>query len=125
MCKKIMVSSLPKTWILDLDGTVVIHNGYKIYGEDKFLDGALDFLKAIPKEDMIIFLTSRKKEYQIMTEVFLRKNGVRWNYIIYDVPYGERFLVNDRKPSGIPMAFSINTIRDNWMEESFCIDDKL
>ena len=28
MSEKIIVSSLPKTWILDLDGTIVKHNGW-------------------------------------------------------------------------------------------------
>ena len=37
---EIVMSTLPKTWILDLDGTVVKHNGYKIDGEDTLLSGA-------------------------------------------------------------------------------------
>lgn len=34
------MSSLDHTWILDLDGTILKHNGYKIDGKDSFLDGA-------------------------------------------------------------------------------------
>ncbi len=37
------LSSLPHTWILDVDGTICIHNGYK-NGEDVLLDGVKDFL---------------------------------------------------------------------------------
>lgn len=59
MGEKIIVSALPKTWILDLDGTIVKHNGYKDDGTDTFLDGAEEFLSGIAKEDMIVFLTSR------------------------------------------------------------------
>ena len=32
--KEIVLSSLGHTWILDLDGTLVKHNGYKIDGAD-------------------------------------------------------------------------------------------
>ena len=59
MGEKIIVSALPKTWILDLDGTIVKHNGYKDDGTDTFLDGAEEFLSGIAKEDMIVFLTSQ------------------------------------------------------------------
>lgn len=37
------ISSLPHTWILDLDGTLVEHNGYKIYGKDRVLPGIKKF----------------------------------------------------------------------------------
>ena len=35
-------SNLNKTWIFDLDGTLVIHNGYKC-GEDTLLPGVKEF----------------------------------------------------------------------------------
>ena len=35
-------SNLNKTWIFDLDGTLVIHNGYKC-GEDTLLPGIKEF----------------------------------------------------------------------------------
>ena len=91
---KLTLSALPHTWILDLDGTIVVHNGYKMYGKDVFLDGAKEFLCSIPREDMIVFLTSRKKEYADVTETFLNENGIRYNTIVYEAPYGERILVN-------------------------------
>ena len=55
----IKLSTLGHTWILDLDGTIVKHNGYKIDGEDSFLPEAKEFLCGIPEKDMIIFVTSR------------------------------------------------------------------
>ena len=54
MNEQIVISSLEKTWILDLDGTVVVHNGYKTDGKDTFLPGAKEFLDSIPKNDMVI-----------------------------------------------------------------------
>ena len=55
MPDRILVSTLRKTWILDLDGTVVRHNGYKLDGEDTFLPGAKDFLQQIPLSHKIFF----------------------------------------------------------------------
>lgn len=123
--KEIIVSSLPKTWILDLDGTIVKHNGYKIDGKDTLLEGAKQFLQGIANEDMIIFITSRAEKYKKETEEFLQKNNIRYNNIIYNAPYGERILINDRKPSGLHMAKAINPKRDEFMTERIVINEDL
>ena len=57
--KEVNLSPMPKTWILDLDGTIVVHDGPYILGHDKFLPGAKEFLDGISEYDMIIFLTAR------------------------------------------------------------------
>lgn len=114
---EIEMSTLPKTWILDLDGTIVKHNGYKIGGTDILLEGADRLLSQIKENDMVIFITSRKREYQEMTERFLDGQGIRYDHIIYEAPYGERILINDRKPSGLAMAYAINTKRDEAWED--------
>ena len=42
------ISSLKKTWLFDIDGTIVKHNGYKLDGEDTLLPGvAVIFLKNV------------------------------------------------------------------------------
>lgn len=123
MEKKHVVSSLGKTWILDLDGTLVKHNGYKLDGRDTFLEGAERFLSEIPEQDKIILLTSRTEQEQELTEVFLQENHVRYDEIIYNAPYGERILVNDRKPSGLTTAIAVNTTRDEFMKDEF-VEDK-
>lgn len=109
---EIEMSALPKTWILDLDGTIVKHNGYMIDGKDTLLDGIKDFLDQITDNDMIIFITSRKKQFASITEEFLKNNHIRYDMIIYDAPYGERIIVNDEKPSGLKMAYALNTKRN-------------
>lgn len=119
---EITLSALGHTWILDLDGTLVVHNGYKIYGKDKFLEGAKEFLEAIPGEDMVIIITSRKLEYKEMTESFLEENGIRYDQIIYEAPYGERILVNDNKPSGLKTGYVVNKERDEKLEIGFVCD---
>lgn len=116
---KLTLSTLPKTWLLDLDGTLVKHNGYKIDGRDSWLPGALKFLKSLPETDTIIFLTSRTDEYLKQTKNFLNDAEIRYDYLISNLPYGERIIINDDKPSGLEMAFSINVIRNNPFKFSF------
>ena len=122
---EIKISPLGHTWILDLDGTIVKHNGYKTDGKDEFLPGALEFLRQIPDKDMIIFLTSRTLEYKEITEEFLKKNKVKYKQIIFGVPYGERILVNDNKPSGMRTGIAINTVRDEFMQHIFIEDENI
>lgn len=119
------VSVLPKTWILDLDGTLVKHNGYKLDGKDSWLAGAKEFLDKIPQEDMIIFLTSRTEEYRQITLEFLNENHIRYHEIIFNAPYGERILINDKKPSGMMTAIAVNTERDVFMRRKFVVDEEL
>ena len=112
---KFSLSHLRHTWILDLDGTLVKHNGYKMGGKDSFLEGAKEFLDGIPTEDMIIILTSRTEEVRDQTEEFLRENDIRYDGIIYNVPYGERILINDDKPSGLRMCYAVELQRDKGL----------
>ncbi len=121
---KLELSSLPKTWIIDLDGTIVRHNGYK-YGKDELLEGVKDFFNKISNEDIIIILTSRKSEYKEQTINFLKENNIRFNHIIFDLPYGERILINDKKESGLLTAYAINKERDEKINIEIDIDYKL
>ncbi len=125
MHEEIAVSPLSKTWILDLDGTIVKHNGYKLDGHDTFLPGAEQFLKRIDPEDMVVFVTSRTKECMEMTERFLREHGIRYDHIICGAPYGERILINDRKPSGLPMSIAVNPKRNEFTDTVFVRDETL
>ena len=113
MKDKLTLSTLGHTWLLDLDGTIVKHNGYKIDGRDSLLDGAKAFLESIPEGDKIIFLTSRKAEYKEQTEEFLKENAVRYDEILFDLPYGERILLNDKKESGMITGIAVNKERDS------------
>ncbi len=114
MGEALILSTLPKTWIFDLDGTILKHNGYKNDGFDTVLEGAAEYLNAIPKEDYILILTSRTDEYRDSTIEFLKTSGIRYDELIFNMPMGERIVVNDRKPSGIDMAFAVNLNRDKF-----------
>ena len=110
----LILSTLAKTWIFDLDGTIVKHNGYKTDGEDSLLLGAKEYLDEIPPGDKIVIFTSRKEEYRESTIRFLTEKGIRYDEILFDMPIGERIVVNDRKPSGIEMAVALNIDRDDF-----------
>lgn len=113
MENKLTLSTLGHTWLLDLDGTIVKHNGYMIDGRDSLLDGAKAFLESIPEGDKIIFLTSRKTEYKEQTEEFLKENSIRYDEILFDLPYGERVLLNDKKESGMITGIAVNKERNS------------
>ncbi len=110
----VVMSTLPKTWILDLDGTVVKHNGYKIDGEDSLLPGAKEYIDAISADDRVVILTSRTDEYRDSTLRFLKEKGIRYDDILFNMPMGERIVINDRKPSGLDMAYAVNLDRDRF-----------
>jgi hypothetical protein len=110
---KLTLSPLAHTWILDLDGTIVKHNGYKLDGYDALLDGASEFLRRIPPEDMIVFITARTDEYRELTERFLAERNIRCDCIIFNAPPGERILINDCKPTGLATAIAVNLRRDS------------
>ena len=125
MQDELKLSPLPHTWLLDLDGTIVKHNGYKVDGRDTLIEGANDFLHSIPQEDTIIFLTSREEKYRCETESFLRENNIRYDHIIFDLPYGERILFNDDKSSGLSVSICLRKRRDDSVFPHILIDDTL
>ncbi len=112
MSREMILSTLPKTWIFDLDGTLLKHNGYKLDGKDTVLLGAREYLAELPPEDRVVILTSRTEEYREKTLRFLEENRIRYDDILFSMPMGERILVNDRKPSGLDMAMAVNLDRD-------------
>jgi len=114
MGESMILSTLNKTWIFDLDGTIMKHNGYKIDGRDTLLQGVKEYLETIPIDDKIIFLTSRTEEYREVTLGFLEENCIRYNEILFNMPMGERIVINDRKPSGLDMAVAMNIDRDEF-----------
>ena len=118
----ISLSGLPKTWIFDVDGTLVKHNGYLIDGYDTLLDGVKDTFNKIDKKDTIILLTARKDEYIENLKIFLANNSIRYDYLLNNIPVGERIIINDKKPSGLITAYAINKNRDEKLNINYEID---
>ena len=121
---KITLSSLPKLWIFDMDGTLVVHNGYR-QGGDRLLDGVREVFARIAPEDHILILTAREEAYRDSTEEFLRGHGIRFDVLLCGMPLGERILVNDNKPSGLKMAFAIDKKRDAALDIQIIVDKTL
>lgn len=123
--EQLLISTLGHTWFIDIDGTVAKHNGYKLDGKDTLLPGVKEFFAQIPDKDVIIFVTSRSRDYQEITEKFLNDNGLRYDSIIFELPFGERILINDSKPSGLVMSHTINLERDCGTNIEIKCDSKL
>ena len=118
-------SPLAKTWILDIDGTIVKHNGYKIDGYDTLLEGVKEFFSDLPEDDKVILLTARKGEYLDNLKEFLKCNNIRYDYLISDMPFAERILINDRKPSGLNTAYAVNKNRDYKFSIDYKINEEI
>ena len=110
----LVLSTMAKTWFFDLDGTIVKHNGYKTDGKDTLLSGAKQYLEGLPDCDRVVLVTSRTEEYREETLRFLKENHIRYDEILFNLPMGERIIVNDRKPSGLDMAVALNMERDQF-----------
>ena len=120
----ISLSPLPKTWIFDVDGTVVKHNGH-LEGQDTLLDGVKDFFAKLPDADKVLFITAREKKYETDLKAFFDRNSIRYDLILFDMPKGERILINDDKPSGLKTAHVFNIKRDSPLDLAFVIDETL
>ncbi len=126
MCDgKLVLSPLGHTWIFDIDGTLVKHNGYRVDGHDTLLPGVKEFFENdLPKDDFVLLVTSRTEEAKEGTIAFLKENGIRFDEIVFGLPYGERILVNDAKPSGLKMSKAVDLKRDSFTM-CFEIDESL
>lgn len=119
------LSALPKTWVIDVDGTIVPHNGHLRTEGDMLLPGVKAFFEQLPEDDVIVLLTARTIVHRAALEQFLRREGIRFNALLCGMPTGERILINDRKPSGLPTAFAVNRQRDSAWDVSVEIDEAL
>ena len=122
---QLKISPMPKTWILDLDGTLLVHDGPYLLGKDEFLTGAREFLDSIPHGDMIILLTARSDYEKPHTMQFLKENNVRYDHIIFNAGEGERIMINDMKPDGLVTAYAVNTVRDRFCRTEFITDNTM
>ena len=119
------LSTLPKTWVFDVDGTLVIHNGHLRPQGDELLPGVKEFFASLPAQDAVVLLTARKKELGPALEAFLTANGIRYDAILYGMPAGERILVNDCKPSGLLTAGAVNKKRNDALFIHTVLDESL
>ncbi|MCX8167108.1 MAG: hypothetical protein N3E37_04625 [Candidatus Micrarchaeota archaeon] len=112
------LSELPKTWLIDIDGIIFEHNGYLKLKDGEFetpLPGVREFFEQIPLSHKIVLLTARSSKYRKITIDSLKHAKIRFDEILFDLPVGERILINDEKPDGMKTAFSINLKRNEGL----------
>lgn len=112
------LSNLNKTWILDLDGTLLLHNGH-LTGNEAILPGVKYFFDHLNEGDYIVLMTARAETYRRQTEAALRHYQIPYHFLIMGVPHGERIVINDIKPSGLWTAYAINVSRNEGLPEHF------
>ena len=105
------LSSLPKTWMIDIDGTVLPHNGH-LSGTDALLPGVTELWARFGAQDRVILMTGRSEDHRAATLAVLRDAGLRWDEALFGLPVGERILINDAKPSGLCTAHAVCVPRD-------------
>lgn len=105
------LSELPHTWFIDLDGTVLDHNAH-LRSADRLLPGVIEFWNNIPTNDCIIITTGRSEQYRESTLTLLQENGLRYNFALFELPLGERIIINDTKPAGLKTAIAWNVERN-------------
>lgn len=107
------VTEHPNVWFFDLDGTILEYNLIFSEGIDRLLPGVKSLWSSFSKDDMIILVTARPSYLKEKTIEFLNENNIRFNHIIFDLPRGERILVNDTKPNGTKTALAWCVNRNN------------
>ena len=118
-----LLSVLPHTWLIDVDGTMLKHNGHKM-GGDELLPGVRDFWSSIPEGDVIILLSARTHEEMPATLSFLDAEGIRYDHALFGMPKVERIVINDGKPGGLSTAVAINVKRDVGLANLVVITDQ-
>jgi hypothetical protein len=108
---QIVVSRLAHTWLIDVDGTLLAHNGYQ-HGQDSLLPGVVEFWRQIPDGDTIVLLSARAEDVRDGCLAVLEQAGLRYDHVLFGLPTGERVLVNDRKPGGLVTALAVSVARD-------------
>ena len=110
-----------KTFFIDIDGTIVSHkknlhnmitNDMEVLPEviDKFLEWRKD-------GHYIVLTTARAEGARYATERQLAKAGIFYDKLVMGLTNGQRILINDNKPDGIPSAVSYAITRDAGLGE--------
>lgn len=111
---EIRLSRLDHTWLIDIDGTVLAHNGH-LTGQDELLPGVRAFWAQIPPGDRIVLLSARKAEERVQTLASFHSAGLRFDDALFGLPTGERILINDTKPAGLVTALAMPVSRDGGL----------
>lgn len=108
-----------KTIFIDLDGTLLESTAEYIppyHGEGKPLQQNIDTINKLIDSGFVtvIITTSRPEKERTQTEKELDNKGIKYHYLIMDLPHCQRILINDFAPSNpFPASKSVNIHRND------------
>ena len=108
-----------KTIFTDLDGVLVKNSGQyfePIWGSTEAIQKNVDWINHMHDSGTcrVIITTSRKSSFRKETLDQLSGLGIKYHDIIFDLPHGERILINDYAPTNSnPAARSVNIKRNS------------
>ncbi len=91
-----------RTFVVDLDGTLIQHNGergnaWNQWQEHRLLPHAVARLNELQHEGAyVVLLTGRKESCRVRLECALKAAGVFYDVLVMGAGEGERVIVNDR-----------------------------
>lgn len=114
------MTAKPKTFICDIDGTIIVHQPdakTQITEAMEILPNVIKtFNKWRSQGHIIILMTARSENLRTITEMNLRKIGIKYDQLVMNVSGGKRILINDLKPDkndiNNPTAIAINLLRN-------------
>lgn len=110
-----------KTYLLDIDGTLVYHKDNlsdMITKDMNLLHGTIEkLLEWRMGGHYIILTTARPEGVRSITERQLHNIGIFYDQLIMGLPTGPRILVNDIKPNGMQTAHAVNLLRDKGISD--------
>ncbi len=114
MTAPLRLSTLPHTWLIDLDGVIMPHNGH-LRGDEGLLPGARELWASIPPGDCVVVMSARGEEHGAAALALMAAAGLRVDRALFGLPVGERILINDAKPGGLLTALAVNLERDKGL----------
>ena len=115
-----MLDSYPKTYFIDIDGTIVPNLTIEDLDEyiqipnyiQDLLPGVKKFFISLHRNDVVIFTTARGNKYKELTERTLNHHRIKYLQLIMDLPAGQRFLINDTVNIFFKKSIAINVLRN-------------
>ena len=109
----------PKTYIIDIDGTLIKHQGkgirFQLYPSDgTVLEAAARVLNTLEQQGHhIVLMTARPEAFRDLTVQQLRGAYFVYHQLIMGVTSGERIIVNDTKPDDSPSCSAVVVKRND------------
>jgi len=122
----------PKTFFIDIDGTIVQYpeegqldriseiDGYV----EELLPSAKEFFKSLKDNDVVIFTTGRREKHRKLTERTLKHHNIKYKHLIMDLPWGQRYIINDTTNMLYQKAIGINLLKDKGFGDVYNYDPK-